>query len=91
MNLQIVKEIIYKNHLLERYHISKIGIFGSIARGGNANDIDILIENFSNYEELVKFKEELERISQTKVDIVLEKYANPIVLHRAKKEIIYVS
>ncbi|MEG2347938.1 MAG: nucleotidyltransferase domain-containing protein [Cetobacterium sp.] len=91
MYLNNLRDLIKNNHLLERYNLKQIGIFGSIARGENGNDIDILIEEEKDYRDLILFKEELEKISKTKVDIVLYKYANPIVLYRAKKEIVYVN
>ena len=41
-------------------------------------------------ENLINFRDELEKLLNKKVNIVIEKYANPIVLYRARKEIIYV-
>lgn len=91
MELADIENIIHKNHMLSKNGIEKIGIFGSFARGEEGNDIDILIEKNSNIESILSFKNELEERTKKKVDIVLEKYANPIILFRAKKEIVYVS
>ncbi len=90
VRLKEVEEILLKNHLLKKYNINQIGIFGSIARGENGNDIDILINDSSKIKNSIELKKELENITNTKVDIMIEKYANPIVLYRAKKELIYV-
>jgi len=57
-----LEDIMIRNNLFEKFKLSKVGVFGSTARGEESNDIDILIAG----------------------------YTNPIVLHRAKKEIIYV-
>lgn len=56
-----------------------------------SNDIDILIEDNVDYRSLSVFRDELQKLTNKHIDIVIEKYANPIVLHRAKKEIIYVT
>lgn len=50
--------------ILKKYGIVKIGFFGSLARGEESNDIDILISEFSNYKNLIKLKYELESINQ---------------------------
>jgi predicted nucleotidyltransferase len=39
---------------------------------------------------LIALKNDLETISQKPVDIMIKKYANPIVLHRAQKDMKYV-
>jgi predicted nucleotidyltransferase len=40
---------------------------------------------------LVELKNDLEKIVQKSVDVMMKKYANPIVLHRAQKDMRYVS
>ena len=89
MYLEELKKIIKTEHILEKYKINEICIFGSLARGENGNDIDILVQD-TNYEKWVEMKKELEMKTGIKVDIMLEKFANPIVLLRAKKEKVYV-
>ena len=85
-------ELDLKNeNLLKKYNLEKIGVFGSFARGEKANDIDfyIDIDNY-NVKNLIQLKEDLEKITKKNVDIMLKKYANPIVLHRARKDMKYV-
>ncbi len=89
MYLEELKKIIKTEHILEKYKINEICIFGSLARGENGNDIDILVQD-TNYEKWIEMKKELEMKTGIKVDIMLEKFANPIVLLRAKKEKVYV-
>ena len=55
------------------------------------NDIDILIEDNIDYRMLSSFRDELQKLTDKRIDIVMGKYAHPIVLHRAMKEIIYVT
>jgi predicted nucleotidyltransferase len=40
---------------------------------------------------LIELKNDLEKISQKSVDIMIKRYANPIVLYRAQKDMRYVS
>ena len=79
-------------NLLKKYNLEKIGIFGSFARGEKARDIDFYIdsENY-NLKNLIELKKDLEKITQKEVDIMLKKYANPIVLYRAQKDMKYVT
>lgn len=90
ISLQELMEYIRINGLLTKYHLSKIGIFGSIVRSNTPNDIDLLIEEFNDYEDLIGLKNELETKTGKTVDIVISKYASPIIVHRAMKEIQYV-
>ena len=79
------------NKLFEKFNLSRVGIFGSAARGEESNDIDILIEDNIDYHLLSVLRDELQRIMNKRIDIVIAKYANPIVLYRAMKEIVYVT
>ncbi|MGL5901595.1 MAG: nucleotidyltransferase family protein, partial [Cetobacterium sp.] len=90
MTLDAFKTSLKKENIFEKYNIEKIGIFGSIARGEDGNDIDILVDD-TDFKKWIKLKEELEPIIKVNLDIMIEKYANPIVLMRAKKEIVYVT
>jgi predicted nucleotidyltransferase len=81
---------IKKENILKKYNLEKIGIFGSFARGEIANDIDFYVD-IEDLKNLIELKNDLEKISQKPVDIMVKKYANPIVLHRAQKDIKYVS
>ncbi|MGL5190252.1 MAG: nucleotidyltransferase family protein [Cetobacterium sp.] len=89
MTLDAFKICLKKENIFEKYNIEKIGIFGSIARGEDGNDIDILVDD-TDFKKWIKLKEELEPIIKVNLDIMIEKYANPIVLMRAKKEIVYI-
>ncbi len=84
-------ELIHLNGLLNKYHLSKIGIFGSILHSSNPNDIDLYIEDFVDYKDLIGLKSEIESITGKSVDIVIEKYASPIIRYRAKRDLKYVA
>lgn len=93
MNIQIdeFEKVMVQNNIFEKFNINKVGVFGSIARGENANDIDLLIEDNINFQQLSEMRDELEKLMHKRIDIVIARYANPIVLHRARKEIVYVA
>ncbi|MDR1150460.1 MAG: nucleotidyltransferase domain-containing protein [Clostridiales bacterium] len=91
-NFETLAEVIRKKNILEKYKLEKIGIFGSFARGETANDIDVYIDlDEFDSKNLIGLKNDLEKIFQKNVDIMIKKYANPIVLYRAQKDMKYVS
>ncbi|GHU53114.1 hypothetical protein FACS1894200_13680 [Spirochaetia bacterium] len=95
MNIDTVNALetaIKNENLLKKYNLEKIGIFGSFVRGEKANDIDFFVdkENY-NIAALVELKNDLEKLTEKDVDIMIKKYANPIVLYRAQKDMIYVA
>jgi predicted nucleotidyltransferase len=89
---EALAKAIKNENILKKYKLDKIGIFGSFARGETANDIDFYIDMETyDLKKLIELKKDLEKISQKSVDIMMKKYANPIVLHRAQKDMKYVS
>jgi predicted nucleotidyltransferase len=91
-SMNALEKVIQDEKILKKYDLERIGIFGSFARGEEANDIDFFIdrENYS-LKMLINLKKDLERITEKKIDIMLRKYANPIVLYRAQRDMKYVS
>ena len=91
-NINALKQAIKSENLLKKYNLDKIGVFGSFARGEKANDIDFYLDldNY-NLKNLLSLKKELESITEKEVDIMIKKYANPIILHRAQKDMVYVT
>jgi len=84
-----------KEMLLERYHIIRIGIFGSYARGDQHmnSDIDLLVEFEDNTENLYELKQQLKKFFldglNLKVDICREKYIKPRFKKSILKEAIF--
>lgn len=80
----------HKLRLGRVYHIKKIGVFGSIARGeqNSRSDIDLIVEFEDNTPDLFSIKQQLKDEIQAEfhlpVDICREKYIKPIF----KKQII---
>jgi predicted nucleotidyltransferase len=74
----------------DKYHIDKIGLFGSYARGeqNNKSDLDLLVEFEENTQDLYELKIQIKEFFKTQlgleVDICREKY----IKHRIKKAIL---
>ena len=77
------------------YHIVRIGLFGSYARGDqNINsDIDLLVEFEDNTQDLYDLKLQLKDFFMTKlgikVDVCREKYIKPRIKKSILEETIY--
>lgn len=92
---KIEKELTgHKNVLKKRFHIKKIGFFGSYARGeqNKKSDIDILVE-FNRAIGLFEFmdiEEYLQNLLGKKVDLVSKKALKPRIGKRILEEVVYL-
>lgn len=79
----------------DKYHIVRIGLFGSYARGDqNANsDIDLLVEFEENTQDLYDLKLQLKDFFKIQlgieIDICREKYIKPRIKNAILKETVY--
>ena len=90
--INALEKAIKDENLLEKHSLEKIGVFGSFARGEKANDIDFYIDlEDYNVKNLIELKNDLKKLTEKEVDIMVKKYANPIILYRAKKDMKYVT
>ncbi len=55
------------------------------------NDIDLFIEDDIDYRQVLQLKEMLEKETGLSVDIMQKKYAEPLILHRALKDMKYAA
>jgi predicted nucleotidyltransferase len=90
-NIQSLQEFLRSQGIFERFGLTRIGIFGSYARGEKYNDIDLLIEDDIDFEKREELKHLLEEKLHTKIDLVIKKYAEPIILKRAMKDMQYAT
>jgi len=81
---EIISFLVQNKQLFrEKYHIVKMGVFGSYARGEQRieSDIDLLVEFEDNTENLYDLKKQLKAFFRDKldleVDICREKYIKP--------------
>ena len=85
---------LHKNELANRYGVTKLGIFGSVARDevAEANDVDVVVEmKKPDLFYMVHIKEELEEALHCPVDIVhYRKRMNEFLKKRINRDVIYV-
>lgn len=85
-----------KTLLLKRFHVTRIGLFGSYARQEQSenSDIDLIVEFEENTQNLYDLKIEIRKFFKEKfglnVDICREKYIKPHYKRRILNEAIYV-
>jgi predicted nucleotidyltransferase len=83
----------YKPELQRKYPISRLGVFGSYARGeANENsDIDVAVElNGPMGLNFVAMADEIEGLFGIKVDVVPKRSIKSIYLPSVEKDILYV-
>ena len=68
MNIKTINDlekVIKSKKIFEKYGLGQIGVFGSFARGEDANDIDFYIDSKTyNLKILLELKKELEIITE---------------------------
>jgi len=77
--------------LYKTYGIKKVGVFGSFARGEEFRDIDLFIEEDLDYHQVLDLKNKLEKQTGITFDILIKKNAEPVILHRAFKDMQYAT
>ena len=76
----------------ERFHVKRIGLFGSFARGdeNETNDVDIMVEfeqqTFDNFMKLAFF---LEDLLGKKVELVTPDSLSPYIVPYVKDEVVW--
>jgi|FLOH01.1.fsa_nt_gi uncharacterized protein len=82
--------------LLEKYHVTKIGLFGSFARNEQkeSSDVDLLIELEDGVQNIYDLKNSLKQFLSSSfnrsVDIAREKYLKPYAKEQILKDTLYV-
>ena len=82
-----------KPELVKQYSVSKIGIFGSIARNEfhNHSDIDVVVHMQPNILKRARLKAELEEVFGREVDVIrYRETMNPFLKDRINQDVIYV-
>lgn len=91
LTISELQQKLRKNNVFETFGLNQIGVFGSFARGEAYHDIDFLIEQEIHFTQRELLKKKLTSILKIKIDLVNAKFADPIILYRAKKDIKYVT
>ena len=85
-----------KQNISRKYHLKKLGIFGSYARNEQTieSDLDLLVEFEDNTPDLTEKKDflrkEIQSVFHIPVDICREKYIKPVFRKQILSDVIYV-
>jgi predicted nucleotidyltransferase len=85
-----------KQEFAHKYHLKKLGFFGSYARNEqtSASDLDLLVEFEDNTPNLTDIKEflrnDMQAVFHVPVDICREKYIKPLFRQQILSDAIYV-
>ena len=90
-NINDLHTLFTEKNLFREYNINRIGVFGSFVRGEKFNDIDLFIEDDLNFQQLIQLKSLLETETGIPFDIMQKKYAEPVILYRALKDMQYAA
>lgn len=91
-----IKEVInlHRSSLQEKYHISKIAIFGSAAKNAlnEQSDIDILIEfdRSVGFFTLAHLQNELRSLLGREIDLTTSEALHPLLRNSILQELVYV-
>ncbi len=88
-DFQTFQDYLREQDIFKRFGLSRIGVFGSLARGENFRDIDLLIEDDIPYTKLIALRDVLQTDLTVPVDLMIRRYAEPIILRSALKDIQY--
>lgn len=83
----------HKPALVAKYDVTRLGIFGSVARNEatDSSDVDIVVEMPPDLYQMVHMKAELEQLLAASVDLIrYQKYLNAFLKRRIDREAIYV-
>ena len=100
MEISSIEEIVAylknnKSFFYERFGVTRMGIFGSFARGEQtfSSDIDMVIEiekSRKNIHSFLQIKRFLEKELVRKIDLGFEHSLKPVIREKIKGQIIYV-
>lgn len=82
-----------KPHLIHKYHVNSIALFGSVLRNdfSDKSDVDILVDfNRPIGIEFIDLADELEIILARKVDLVSKQGIKPAYFKEIQSQILYV-
>jgi uncharacterized protein len=95
---EIISFLLRNNkHLREQFHLSKIGFFGSYARGEQRydSDLDLIVEFEDNTQNLYELKQALKEFFRKnlalEVDICREKYIKQRIKESIMNEAVFIN
>ena len=84
MTIQELETTLRKEKIFEAFGLTRPGLLGSFARGKKYHNIDILLEQHMDYKLREKLKHKLQIILKAEIDLVPQKFADPLssIVHK---------
>jgi len=89
-NIQNIQNYFIEHDLFNKYGLTKIGVFGSLARGEKFNDIDLYIEDDIELRKAAELKIFLQEEYDLPIDLVVKSKENKLIMFYAKKDMKYI-
>lgn len=89
-NIQDIQNYFIEHDLFNKYGLTKIGVFGSLARGEKFNDIDLYIEDDIELRKAAELKIFLQEKYDLPIDLVVKSKENKLIMFYAKKDMKYI-
>ncbi|QMW05073.1 nucleotidyltransferase family protein [Spirosoma foliorum] len=90
-DFQSLQTYLRDKQIFDRFGLTRIGVFGSFVRGESYRDIDLLIDENIPYKQLIALRDALQTDLHIPIDLMLQAYAEPIILHRALADVRYAT
>ena len=88
-DFQSLQIYLREHDIFKRFGLNRIGVFGSFVRGEDFRDLDLLIEEDIPYTKLIALRDALQTDLAIPVDLMILRYAEPIILRSALRDIQY--
>jgi len=88
--IEDIRNYFIEHDLFNKYNLTKIGVFGSFARGEKFKDIDLYIEDDIELRKAAELKILLQNYYDLQIDLVLKSKENKLIMFYAKKDMKYI-
>lgn len=88
--IEDIQNYFNEHDLFNKYGLTKIGIFGSFARGEKFNDSDLYVEDNIDIRKAAELKLLLQNNYDLQIDLVLKSKENKLIMFYAKKDMKYI-
>lgn len=88
--IEDIRNYFIEHDLFNKYNLTKIGVFGSFARGEKFNDIDLYVEDDIELRKAAELKLLLQNNYDLQIDLVLKSKENKLTMFYAKKDMKYI-
>ncbi|HQV78001.1 MAG TPA: nucleotidyltransferase domain-containing protein [Chitinophagales bacterium] len=88
--IEDIRNYFIEHDLFNKYNLTKIGVFGSFARGEKFKDIDLYIEDDIELRKAAELKILLQNYYDLQIDLVLKSKENKLIMFYAKKNMKYI-